>query len=1106
MPRVANIYRAASASSAQSKNSRSKRKFIIVGGILLVGLYALGSNYGDDMTDMHLETTQVKTPTPTAPLASSSSATGQGGTQEAADAAESLKNLSPGIIPGTGGPGFGSDINSNTNTNPAGTADVSTALNNKQDEGDPLSSTSLTEEDTNQDGGSGIPDGPPESGTETKTGAGTATVTGEEGPSQATTDAEPGKEETSVLPAKNDNEQGDGKDGITEKNDDGDDSSEKSPADDSLGKGSDADADADQKTAQNNEPTSENDDDEESTNENTAPTPEETPSDEGEEGGVSAGTIEPDSGQGEESIKTNEDGDSQEGDEGVSDEEDEKNQGDDNYKAYYAIKNLNTTGTVTKEQSNTDESAGLDSSNVEDVHVSSDESNVSTGSQGNVNDSGVVGVNGTTQENELKSDSSISEDPKPDTRTDENVNEDKAPTDESSTVIIDSQKDVDVAEVVDDKDTAKSEEEVTSDSNVSEDPKPDIGNEDKAPTDESSFLEKPTNEEGSNQGGNDGGETENESKESQTAPDGSSINSVEDVPTNADVTSETNADSGEGVSIDTNSSSVDSEEGITTASNSGKEDPDLVDTKPNEIEKTESNDAQSTAESTNLESTNESTALEENGNVEDQMKKPNEQHDSVESQSGTTRNDIQNSTNAVEKSVASNSTNASVTENEFKLENVTMAAISKGDGGIAAMSEEVKDPHLFTKDGNKASRPPDTDLVDEKAENKMDTDYYNKLKMFKQKRGRGEKTEEKMTDSIVTDKDSKDANGENTTSSAKGPGNDQIDIVEKDDINKRRENLEETVVLEICESNPFKSALQQPLEEISKLAKEFTDAHSKKEISKATVADFSREEMAKDANDSNRYLRRRQLDLTDSTKDSAPFDGTVRCKDDDVLNVSGMCGRIEKNQECEFYVAVNTPLVELSFLPLLDTHCKINVIEQCAVEYRSISDLIGNLTLSDSQKERLVIHNATCLSGGVQADEKADNSLVTSIIAKPRPAVVDALFVNSHDADGVPNAFNLFKSIKGERLHLYNTTTSFQVGSIYLPKQIVFWADKTEMESSGSDRVQIGFSKEEKLELFSKGYIQVPNAGPMTFMRYDCPKPPSDVGGSAAMITAGFPV
>ena len=258
MPRVANIYRAASASSAQSKNSRSKRKFIIVGGILLVGLYALGSNYGDYMTDMHLETTQVKTPTPTAPLA---------------------------------------------------------------------------------------------------------------------------------------------------------------------------------------------------------------------------------------------------------DEEDEKNQGDDdNYKVYYAIKNLNTTVTVTKEQSNTDESAGLDSSNVENVHVSSDESNVSTGSQGNVNDSGVVGVNGTTQENELKSDSSISEDPKPDTRTDENVNEDKAPTDESSTVIIDSQKDVDVAEVVDDKDTAKSEEEVTSDSNVSEDPKPDIGNEDKAPTDESSFLEKPTNEEGSNQGGKDGEE------------------------------------------------------------------------------------------------------------------------------------------------------------------------------------------------------------------------------------------------------------------------------------------------------------------------------------------------------------------------------------------------------------------------------------------------------------------------------------------------------------------------------------------------------------------------------------------------------------------------
>jgi hypothetical protein len=127
---------------------------------------------------------------------------------------------------------------------------------------------------------------------------------------------------------------------------------------------------------------------------------------------------------------------------------------------------------------------------------------------------------------------------------------------------------------------------------------------------------------------------------------------------------------------------------------------------------------------------------------------------------------------------------------------------------------------------------------------------------------------------------------------------------------------------------------------------------------------------------------------------------------------------------------------------------------------------------------------------------RKEDSIASSIVAKPKPATIDVLFIDMSSPGITP--FWFFNSISGERLQLIGTTKKGQNNSIYLPKQVIFYGIESVKE----------FMLEEDIakEMLSKGYIHVPNTSGITFMRYFCPKPPPAIGGSAAFITAGFPV
>ena len=327
------------------------------------------------------------------------------------------------------------------------------------------------------------------------------------------------------------------------------------------------------------------------------------------------------------------------------------------------------------------------------------------------------------------------------------------------------------------------------------------------------------------------------------------------------------------------------------------------------------------------------------------------------------------------------------------------------------------------------------------------------------------------------------------------------------------EKVEEPVVLDVCESNTFQSGLELSLEEISELATKYLDTHG---ILEATADTVSREEEAEHMQNAKTNLRRRYLSESktqDEVSNSKEFDGTVRCKAEEISKfVPGMCGggnesdKIgSKNESCEYYVAFarrekndanETLAIHLKLLE--NTACKINVIALCADESMitiSPQEFMGNEEISDSQKERLIVHENSCLFGGEPQEQKEDDSLVSSIVAKPTPTAIDMLFVDMKESELKPSWF--LNSIVGERLLLFNTTSMVQQESVYLPKQVVFYGIE--------DKVEFSLKEDEKIQMLSKGYVYT-NAGPMTFMRYACPKPPSDIGGSAAFITSGFPV
>ena len=102
------------------------------------------------------------------------------------------------------------------------------------------------------------------------------------------------------------------------------------------------------------------------------------------------------------------------------------------------------------------------------------------------------------------------------------------------------------------------------------------------------------------------------------------------------------------------------------------------------------------------------------------------------------------------------------------------------------------------------------------------------------------------------------------------------------------------------------------------------------------------------------------------------------------------------------------------------------------------------------------------------------------------------LFIDMGEVDYEPSQF--LSSIDGERLHLIKNGSG-QADSIYLPKQITFFGMKSD-----------ALAEDLKTQLLRKGYVHVYNvgSGPLTFVRFLCPKPPSVL--NQLQISSGFPI
>lgn len=186
-----------------------------------------------------------------------------------------------------------------------------------------------------------------------------------------------------------------------------------------------------------------------------------------------------------------------------------------------------------------------------------------------------------------------------------------------------------------------------------------------------------------------------------------------------------------------------------------------------------------------------------------------------------------------------------------------------------------------------------------------------------------------------------------------------------------------------------------------------------------------------------------------------------------------------------------------------ETVCKVNVVSLCTDDSTAklyYEKLMGDRELEEKEKERLVVHEGVCItSQGTEAKLQDDDDTENTIVAKPKPALVDLLYIDMTGSKYLPADF--LESIEGERLRLVNVADEgAKEENIYLPKQIVFFGVGEEDETLLDDRL--------RMELLRKGYVAISGVGSLSYIRYLCPKPAPVIGtaGSGKLVASGFPM
>jgi len=321
--------------------------------------------------------------------------------------------------------------------------------------------------------------------------------------------------------------------------------------------------------------------------------------------------------------------------------------------------------------------------------------------------------------------------------------------------------------------------------------------------------------------------------------------------------------------------------------------------------------------------------------------------------------------------------------------------------------------------------------------------------------------------------------------------------------------------LELCKSNSFAHNLELSFEDIQIKVDLLLNARNIEELNANIVRE---EEVESTVGSKERNLRgkRRELDQVSSGDGLAVTEGansthsgsfSAKCRNDESsAMLPGMCGGLLANarrENCEYYVAYAGAVPDdLASMPAhiklaKFSKCKINVVVLCgdgASTKLSIDTLIGDRDLDDSVKERIVVHSDLCLDSSKHVIHDNTGGGSDSVVAQPTPSQTDLLYIDLAGSSASPSDF--LASIDGERLRLVNTNDeNAKEEEIYLPKQIVF---------SGVDDKSI-VDPSLQMTLLSIGYVLMSGLGPLSLMRFLCPKPPS-MGGAASFVTAGFPM
>lgn len=331
------------------------------------------------------------------------------------------------------------------------------------------------------------------------------------------------------------------------------------------------------------------------------------------------------------------------------------------------------------------------------------------------------------------------------------------------------------------------------------------------------------------------------------------------------------------------------------------------------------------------------------------------------------------------------------------------------------------------------------------------------------------------------------------------------------------------VALELCKTNPFAHTLELSLEDIQVEAEKILNEKKKEKIEEVTEGVVREEEAEGKQSSATRHLRglrSRGLEQvssgaevaanvsTQDTNTTLPTVFSVKCKDDESsIIIPGMCGGLvdkdfSKHSDCEYYVAYAGALPDdLASMPIhirlaQFSNCKVNVVSLCGgdVDVKlSTATLVGDRDLDDSIKERIVVHEDTCIESGKSDIDDLGVEVSTGIVAKPTPSDTNLLYIDLTGSSTSPSDFLGY--ISGERLRLVNTSDDLsEKGEVYLPKQIVF------------NGISETFLEEPlQMSLLSKGYAILRGVGPLSLIRFLCPKTKS-MGGSASFVAAGFPM